>query len=71
MSTKKDTGANFNFSDSLKELEEITDYLESSEVDLARAIARFERGTELAKELKSYLQTAKNRVATLKQNFEK
>ncbi len=62
--------SDFNFSQALGELEEITTYLESSEVDLNVAIAKFERGTELAGELKKYLQTAENKVETLKARFE-
>lgn len=68
---KKTTSkSDFSFSASLKELEEITTYLEGSEIDLDVAIKKFERGTELAKELKTYLQQAENKVATLKQRFD-
>ena len=61
--------SNFDFSASMKELEEIAAYLESSDVDLDEAIAKFERGAALAGELKQYLASAENKVTQLKQDF--
>lgn len=61
--------SNFDFSASMKELEEIAAYLESSDVDLDEAIAKFERGAALAGELKQYLASAENKVMQLKQDF--
>jgi len=61
----------FNFSKSMSELEEITRYLEGEAVDLDEAIKRFERGSEIAKELKTYLQSAENKIETLRQSFDK
>lgn len=54
----------------MAELEEIAQYLQSSEVDLDQAIAQYEKGIEIAKNLRSYLRTAENKVETLKQNFD-
>ncbi len=61
----------FDFAASMKELEEITTYLEQADVDLNEAIARFERGSKLAQQLKDYLTEAENTVQQLKQDFSK
>lgn len=58
--------SNFKYSDALKELEEITAYLESSDVDLDEAIKRFDRGSELAAQIEKHLQEAENKVKTIK-----
>lgn len=67
--TANKPASNFDFSASMKELEEIAAYLESSDVDLDEAIAKFERGAALAGELKQYLASAENKVTELKQDF--
>lgn len=55
----------------MAELEEITKYLEGETADLDEAIRRFERGSEIAKELKEYLRSAENQIETLRQSFDK
>jgi exodeoxyribonuclease VII small subunit len=67
--TPNKPASNFDFSGSMKELEEIAAYLEGSDVDLDEAIAKFERGAALATELKQYLTQAEGRVEQLKQDF--
>jgi exodeoxyribonuclease VII small subunit len=62
--------ANEDFSAKLKELEDITKWFESSEVDLDQALVKFERGMELAGELKTRLQTVENRIEQIKQKFD-
>lgn len=57
-----------NYSDALKELEEITHYLESSNVDLDEAIKKFERGNFLAQEIQKQLEKAENKIKTIKIN---
>ena len=64
MSTNNDFGAKLN------ELEKITEWFESEEVDLNDALAKFERGMQLADELKKELQQVENRVEKIKQKFE-
>lgn len=64
--TKNKSQSNFKYSEALKELEEITTYLESSDVDLDEAIKRFERGSELAAQIEQHLQEAENIVKTIK-----
>lgn len=61
----------FDFAASMGELENITAYLESADVDLDEAIKKFERGSKLAKELKDYLANAENTIEQLKQDFTK
>ena len=67
--TPSKPASNFDFSGSMKELEEIAAYLEGSDVDLDEAIAKFERGAALATELKQYLAQAEGRVEQLKHDF--
>lgn len=58
------------FGSKLKELESITEWFESEEVDLNEALKKFERGMELADTLKKDLQTIENRVDVIKQKFD-
>lgn len=57
------------FDEALKELEAITEWFESEDVDLDAGIAKFERGMELAALLKAHLAEAENRVEKIKQKF--
>ena len=71
--TKKTSNSNtskdFDFSKALKELEQITDYLESPNVELDKAVDKFKRGAELAKDIKSYLENTENIVQSIKADF--
>jgi exodeoxyribonuclease VII small subunit len=58
------------FAAKLQELEAITTWFESGEVDLNQALAKFERGLGLADELKRELQQVENRVETIKARFD-
>lgn len=58
--------SDFKYSQALQELEEITTYLESNEIDLDEAIKRFDRGSELAAQIEVHLQQAENKVETIK-----
>lgn len=60
----------FEFDRALKELEAITQWFESSDVDLDQGLVKFERGMELAAELKAHLATVENRVEKIKQRFQ-
>lgn len=59
----------FEFEKALKELEEITAWFESSNVDLDQGLAKFERGMELSAQLKEHLQAVENRVEKIKARF--
>lgn len=58
------------FGKKLKELESITAWFESEQVDLNAALAKFERGMELAGDLKKELETIENRVEKIKAKFD-
>lgn len=58
--------SSFNFSDAMSELEEITEYLESNDTDLDKALQKFKRGTELVKSLEAHLEQAQNTVKTIR-----
>ena len=59
----------FEFEQALKELEDITRWFESSDADLDQGLVKFERGMELAGQLKSHLTQVENRVEKIKQRF--
>ena len=59
----------FEFEAALKELEEITAWFESTNINLDTGLAKFERGMELATALKSHLATVENRVEKIRQRF--
>ena len=58
------------FAAKLKELEEITDWFESENVELDQGLQKFERGIELVAQLRQQLQTAENRVQEIKHKFD-
>ncbi len=55
----------FVFEKSLKQLEEIADRLESSDIPLDEAIELFESGIRLSKECSQYLENAKQKIISL------
>ncbi len=63
--------SSFNFSAAMSELEDITEYLESSEADLDQALKKFKRGTELVKELEQHLAEAQNTIQTIRSDVDK
>ncbi len=58
------------FAKSMQELEAIVQALESGEVNLDAALPKFERGMELATQLRKYLKTIQNKVEIIKQRFD-
>ncbi|MBU0614233.1 exodeoxyribonuclease VII small subunit [Patescibacteria group bacterium] len=63
--TKKD----MSFAESFSELEELTQWFETEEVDLDEGLKKFERGLELASVCKKKLSEVENKVTTLKKKF--
>jgi exodeoxyribonuclease VII small subunit len=61
----------FDFGAGLKELEEITAWFESEEVDLDEGLKKFERGMALAGQLRDHLAVIENRVEKIKVKFAK
>ena len=68
--TQSNTSNSFDFSKSMQELEGITHYLEGDDVQIEVAMQKFERGSELALQLKNYLENAENTISTLKKKFD-
>jgi exodeoxyribonuclease VII small subunit len=58
------------FTQKLKELEAITEWFESGDVDLNQALEKFERGMELTEELKRQLKDVENRVQKIRAKFD-
>lgn len=64
--SKKSSKPNkFKFSEAMNELEDIANYLESENIDIEVAMEKFKRGSDLAKQIKEYLQKAKNTINTI------
>lgn len=57
------------FSEAFQELEAITTWFETSDVDLDEGLKKFERGLELAQACKQKLAEVENKVLDLKQKF--
>lgn len=57
------------FSKKFSQLQEIVDYFESDVTDIEESLKKFEEGVKLSNELKEYLNSAKNKVETIKANF--
>lgn len=68
--TKANSTTEFDFTKAMHELEEITAYLESDDVQIDKAIEKFKRGSELALQIKTYLETAENTITTIKAKFD-
>jgi exodeoxyribonuclease VII small subunit len=58
-----------NFSEAFAELEAITEWFETGEVDLDEGLKKFERGLELAQICKAKLADVENKVIELKKKF--
>jgi exodeoxyribonuclease VII small subunit len=68
--TNPKSNSELDFAAELKTLEQITEYLESDEVNLDEAIKQFELATQKAARLKKYLEEAELKIETLKQKFD-
>ncbi len=58
------------FSKKMQELEAITAWFESDNVDLTQALAKFERGMTLVSQLREQLDGVENKVEKIKQKFD-
>lgn len=70
--SKKTTSeqSSFNFAGAFAELERIAQEFESETVDLEKGLKKFERGLELASQLKARLKEIENKVEVIKKRFE-
>lgn len=57
------------FAEAFQELEDITAWFETAEVDLDEGLKKFERGLELAQVCKVKLSEVENKVIDLKKKF--
>ncbi len=57
------------FAEAFRELEEITSWFETTEIDLDEGLKKFERGLELASVCKKKLAEVENKVVELKKKF--
>lgn len=57
------------FATQFAELEAITTWFERDNVDLEEGIAKFERGMQLAKELRERLRTAEVKIEEIRKKF--
>ena len=53
------------------ELDKILEELQTSDLDIDDAVAKYERGMAIVKELQTYLKTAENKVKKVKASIEK
>jgi exodeoxyribonuclease VII small subunit len=60
-----------NFSSQLKSLEQITDKLQSGDLELEESLKLFEKGLALAESLKEQLKQIENKMETIKIKFSK
>ena len=68
MTKNSKQNSSFKYSEAIKELQEITEYLESTDVDLDEAIEKFDRGSKLAAQIEDHLTNAENKIKTIKSN---
>jgi exodeoxyribonuclease VII small subunit len=66
MSTKNDQS----FAEKFSELESIVEWFEGDAQDIDESLRKFERGAELSKELKKYLEQTENKVTKIKEKFD-
>lgn len=67
MPTKK----TINYQQLNTELEHILDALQSSEADIDMALALYERGAVIIKDLQRYLKDSENKITSIKQSLDK
>lgn len=60
----------FKFEAALKELEQIAVWFERPDIDLDEGLVKFERGMELAQQLKEHLGSVENRVERIRRRFD-
>lgn len=58
------------FGQTFSQLERLTEELESETIDLDEAIAKFERGLQLAQQLKAKLRSVEQRVEKIRERFD-
>jgi exodeoxyribonuclease VII small subunit len=67
MSAKSNSG----IQDKMKQLEELVEWFESSDVDVDEALKNYEKAMKLASELENEIKSAKNEFTKIKKSFDK
>ena len=60
--------AKLKFEDKMKRLQEIVDFLDSSDIELDKSISLYKEGLELSKELKEQLSAYEEKIEELKKD---
>lgn len=63
------TKSTLNYKQLSSQLDDILARLQNADVDIDEATKLYEQGTQIVKQLETYLKTAENKVAKLKKNF--
>ena len=53
----------------MEELDAVMQALQASDIDVDSAIAQYEKGIALTKQIETYLTTAENKLTTLRENL--
>jgi exodeoxyribonuclease VII small subunit len=61
---------NFNFSAAIKELEEISRWFQSEEINLDEGLVKFKKGTALIKKCHQHLKEVENQFVEIKKEIE-
>ncbi len=69
MSSKADKNDQ-DFAAKYARLEEIVQWFSTDQINIDESLKKFEEGTELAKELKSYLSKTENKVEKIRAKFD-
>ena len=59
-----------NLRELMDDFESIVDWFDQEDIDIDKAIAKFEEGTALAENIKKHLTEAKNKIEIVKNKFE-
>jgi len=60
----------FDFSDAIKELEEISLWFQNEEIDLDEGLAKFKRGAALIKKCREHLKEVENQFTEVKKEID-
>jgi len=66
----KTSKTNPDFGELINELERIVEWFERDEIDIDASIEKFERGMQIAEELKKRLKAVENKVQKIQISFE-
>ena len=59
-----------NLKDKLAELEKLLEWFEQDDLDIEEALAKYEKGSELAASIREQLSEIENKITTLEKRFD-